>query len=170
MHQAAEYVMGIAFVAQGLQSTTPMVPTLMGGLVVLNTACAKGSLSAFQVFGRRMHRTLDVVVILAVIVAAAQPFVSIDNATRGIMGFLAFALAFIWLQSDFSERVTRAERVKSAKQAKQARSAATAPPAPNGERASASASASPDSRAATIGRTAGRMVGSGVNAYRKRKG
>ena len=30
-HQGAEYLIGIVFVAQGRQSTTPMVPTLVGG-------------------------------------------------------------------------------------------------------------------------------------------
>ncbi len=188
MHQAAEYILGIAFVSQGLQSTTPMIPTLMGGLVVLNTACAKGPLSAFQIFGRRMHRTLDGVVIIAVVVAALQPFASIDNATRGIMLFLAFALAFIWLQSDFTEKAVKAEQFKAAKLAKAAaksQSSSTAPkptaPKPNASKpnasttTSSSASAAPsavsdDSLAASAGRAAARLYGGGVNAYRKRKG
>ena len=169
MHQAAEYVLGIAFVAQGLQSATPMVPSLMGGLVVLNTACAKGPLSAFQIFGRRMHRTLDAVVIIAVIVAAVQPFASIDNATRGIMLFLAFGLAFIWLQSDFTEAAVKAEQVRAAKAAKAA--AKSKPLAPPTKPTSASSgSVSDDSIAASAGRAAARLYGGGVNAYRKRKG
>ncbi len=190
MHQAAEYVLGIAFVSQGLQSTTPMIPTLMGGLVVLNTACAKGPLSAFQIFGRRMHRTLDGVVIIAVVIAALQPLVSIDNATRGIMLFLAFALAFIWLQSDFTEKAVKAEQVKAAKAAQAAAKSSAAkssaantvantvanktkPAAPTATAPTTSSSqgaVSDDSLAASAGRAAARLYGGGVNAYRKRKG
>jgi hypothetical protein len=146
-HQGAEYLVGIAFVAQGLQSSTPMLPTLLGGLVVLNTASAKGPLAAFQVFGRRTHRVLDAAVILAVVFGSVQPFVSIESGTRLIMGLLAFALAFIWLLSDFTEKVNK-PRAKDR----------VAPPA-----------AADNSIAATVGRTAGRLVGGGVNAYRKRK-
>lgn len=149
MHQGAEYLIGIVFVAQGLQSSTPLVPSLLGGVVVLNTACAKGPMAAFQVFGRRAHRYLDAILILATVVGTFQPFFSIDSGTRLIMGLLAFALAFIWLLSDFTEKVK----------------------VPKGARGSGPSAAPTDnSVAASVGRTAGRLVGGGVNAYRKRKG
>lgn len=161
-HQGAEYLVGIAFVAQGLQSSTPMLPTLLGGLVVLNTACAKGPLSAFQVVGRRAHRVLDALVIVAVIIGSVQPFVSVESGTRLIMGLLAFALAFIWLLSDFTEKV-KAPRSKRG-------SASPTSPTRTSATTRSAAPASDDSLAATVGRTAGRLVGGGVNAYRKRKG
>lgn len=168
-HQGAEYLIGIVFVAQGLQSTTPMVPTLLGGAVVLNTACAKGPLAAFQVFGRRVHRALDAVLILAVAVGAVQQVVSIDAGTRLIMGLLAFALAFIWILSDFTEKVNvpRTARITTAKSTggdQQATGVRTPRPLQ-----AASKPAADDGLAAWAGRTAGRLVGSGMNAYRKRK-
>jgi hypothetical protein len=169
-HQGAEYLIGIVFVAQGLQSTTPMVPTLLGGAVVLNTACAKGPLAAFQVFGRRVHRALDAVLILAVTVGAVQQAVSIDAGTRLIMGLLAFALAFIWILSDFTEKVKvpRAARVaaptSTAGATQQIPGARATRPAQ-----AAQTSATDGGVAASVGRTAGRLVGSGMNAYRKRK-
>ena len=151
MHQAAEYVLGAVFIAQGLQSLTPVVPSAMGGLVMLNTACAKGTLSAFRIFGRRMHRVLDAVVVVVVVVAAVQPVVSVDNSTRLIMGMLAFVLAFVWWKSDFSESA-KTLRVAAVKHGR-------APPVSRAD----------GTRADAIGRTAGRLVGKGVNLYRNRK-
>lgn len=152
--------MGAVFVAQGLQSPTPLVPSLCGGLVMLNTACAKGPLSAFRVFGRRMHRLLDAVVIGIIIVMTAQPVVHIDLSTRLIMGVLAFVLAFVWWQSDFSETAKTLRKEAERRQAEQPAvapmSAATAP-----------APRRPDGTVAdTVGRTAGRLAGKGVNIYR----
>ena len=157
LHQGVEYMMGAVFVAQGLQSPTPLVPTFCGGLVMLNTACAKGPLSAFRIFGRRMHQILDAVVIGVVIVMTVQPLVNVDASTRLIMGVLAFVLAFIWWQSDFSEsaRSARAER------------AAQAQPGQAAVGASRPAARAPDGTVAdTVGRTAGRLAGKGVNIYR----
>ena len=160
MHQGAEYVIGVVFVAQGLQSPTPLVPSLLGGLVVLNTAMSKGPLGAFQVFGHRAHKMLDAVVILATVIAAVQPVVSVDNVTRTLMGLLAFALGFIWIQSDFTEKVKvpRGSRRGGASKG----GAESAQPAPEPVQPDASV-------ASSVGRSAGRLVGNGVNAYRKRK-
>lgn len=161
LHQAVEYMMGAVFVAQGLQSPTPLVPTLCGGLVMVNTACAKGPLSAFRVFGRRMHQILDAVVICVVIVMTVQPVVSVDTSTRLIMAVLAFVLAFIWWQSDFSESA-RTNRKEAAREAAQQTATGTtaAPKAPAAPRP-------PDGTMAdTVGRTAGRLAGKGVNIYR----
>jgi len=156
MHQGAEYLVGIVFVAQGLQSPTPVVPSVVGGLILVNTACAKGPLSAFRVFGKSTHRILDVFVIGAVIVAAVQPWVAVESTTRLIMGFFAFALAFIWIQSDFSPSARELRRAGAPRGEPVARVAAT--------------SREPDGTVAdTIGRTAGRLAGKGVNMYRARK-
>jgi len=188
MHQAAEYLIGGAFVASGLQSPKPIVPTLMGALIMLNTACSKGPLSAFRVFGKRFHRMLDASLIVLTLVASLQPVVSIDNGTRGIMVLLALCMGVIWLQSDFAERPPSARAI-----ARSTRSAGSATPrtaqvgAPgtastssarsSGRASGAAASATQASRppepdgstADTIGRTAGRLAGKGVNLYRARK-
>ena len=165
MHQAAEYLIGGAFVASGLQSPKPIVPTLMGGLIMINTACSKGPLSAFGVFGKRMHRLLDAALVVLTIVAAVQPVIEIDNGTRGIMALLAVCMGVIWMQSDFSERAKKPRRGQTAE--------TRAAGAVGGASATSSASRSvpqPDgSTADTIGRTAGRLAGKGVNVYRARK-
>ncbi len=165
LHQAAEYLIGAVFVAQGLQSPTPLVPSVLGGLVMLNTACAKGTLSAFRVFGKRMHRILDVVVFALVLVGAMQPFVSLDNSTRLIMIVLVLVLGFIWVQSDFTD--SRSEiKSKARREARLAKAngAAAAEPVP------ARVANPPDGTTAdAIGRAAGRLAGKGVKAYRARK-
>ncbi|MEI7618578.1 MAG: hypothetical protein WCK14_08150 [Actinomycetota bacterium] len=159
-HQGAEYLIGIVFVAQGLQSPTPMVPTLLGGLVVLNTATAKGPLSAFQMMNRRAHRVLDAVLVLLTAVCAVQSAVSIEAGTRLLMGLLAFALGFIWLLSDFSEKVKAPKSIAQV---------APTPKAAEATRATRPVGSDDASMASTVGRSAGRLVGNGVKAYRKRK-
>jgi hypothetical protein len=159
LHQAAEYLIGAVFVAQGLQSPDPLIPSVLGGLVMVNTACAKGTLSAFRLFGKKTHRLLDAIVIAVILVFTVQPVISIDASTRLIMGVLALVLGFIWKQSDFTDS-TREIRTRERAEAR----AAGVPAAP------ARAPSRPDGSAAdTIGRTAGRLAGKGVNIYRSRK-
>ncbi len=176
IHQAAEYLIGAAFVASGLQSPTPAVPTLLGGLIMINTACSKGPLSAFRVVGKRMHRLFDICLVILILLAAVQPFVEIDNGTRFIMALLAVAVGVIWAQSDFVEHAKKPRRgadsashagssgvrssgVGSSGVGSSAAMPASAPPRPL-----------PDGTTAdTIGRTAGRLAGKGVNLYRARK-
>ena len=69
LHQAAEYLIGLVLVAMGLQSLDPAVPTLAGGLVILNAALVDGPLGAFRMFSRRAHRIVDLVVIGILLVA-----------------------------------------------------------------------------------------------------
>ena len=45
MHQIAEYIIAVVFIAQGLQARTPGVPAVLGGLVLLNAASAKAPAS-----------------------------------------------------------------------------------------------------------------------------
>jgi hypothetical protein len=185
MHQIAEYIIAAVFIAQGLQSPTPVVPTVLGGLVLLNAACTKGGASAFRLIGRKLHRLLDLVVIGIIVVMAVQPVVSIDNSTRLIMGVLAFVIGFVWLGSDFSASVKREQSRTAATGARVAgglrQVSAAATPRKTSSTASASSTASTasptaskparqsGSRAEDVGRTAGRLAGKGVNMYRSRK-
>lgn len=173
MHQAAEYLIAAAFVASGLQSPEPMVPTLLGGLIMINTGCSKGPLAAFSVFGRRIHRILDAVLVVLVLVAAGQPVLEIDSGTRLIMALLAVCMGMIWLQSDFSEHAERPRRMaRSAPSTTAAEGGAAVPPVAHTVRPGASRVTPPvpdGSTADTIGRTAGRLAGKGVKIYRSRK-
>ena len=181
MHQIAEYIIAAVFIAQGLQSKTPAIPSVLGGLLLLNAACTKGPAAAFQLVGRSLHRLLDLVLIGLIVVMAVQPVISLDNNTRVIMGVLAFVIAFVWLGSDFSSAAKR-ERSRTAAAGTRVAStlreaAAAAPPQRTTVSTKTATTARPTagtkptsgSRAEDVGRTAGRLAGKGVNLYRSRK-
>lgn len=107
LHQAAEYLLGLVLVAQGLQSPTPAVPAIAGGLVVVNAACVDGPLAAFRVVSRRAHRWADLVVIAVLVIAAALPWLDLDNASRLLMVMVAVILAVVWWNSSFADPVPR---------------------------------------------------------------
>lgn len=111
MHQAVEYILGGAMIASGLQSPTPIAPSVCGGLIVLHAASSKGGLAAFRLIGKRLHRTIDLVLIAFTLFAAVQPWVEVEAGAQIIMIGIAAAHAFVWWQSSFLEK----ERTKRAK-------------------------------------------------------
>jgi hypothetical protein len=143
MHQLVEYILGGALVGSGLQSRTPTVPAVLGGLIMLNAALTKGALGAFRAFDRRVHKLLDPVVILVCIAGAVQPVFSVDNTTRLIILGITAVHIVVFLGSNFEERPKRG--TKSSKGARNAQA----------------------DRSTELGKTAGRAVGSGVNAARR---
>jgi hypothetical protein len=140
MHQIVEYILGGALVASGLQSPTPAVPSVLGGIVMLNAAMTVGPAGAFRVFKRRLHQVLDVIVIAAEVAAGVQPWINLESGTRVIIIGIALVHLFVWWQTNF------AERVKS--------------PGVSTE----------GGRSSEVGRIAGRLVGNGVNAVRRQRG
>jgi hypothetical protein len=141
LHQLVEYIIGLILVAQGLQGPEPLVPAVVGGVVLFNAAVAIGPLGAFRLVGRRFHRILDLVAIGVVVVAAVQPWVDVDVGTRAIMIAIAVVYSFVWFYSDFAEKQARQQR----------RAAATG------------------DRGEDLGRTAGRLAGNAVTAWRRRR-
>jgi hypothetical protein len=117
------------------------VPAVVGGVIILNAAVVHGPLGAFDLLTRAQHRVVDLVVIGAVVVAAVQPWASVDGATRGIMLGVAAVLATVWFYTDYAERAQRRER-----------------------RAQAAV------RGEEIGRGAGRLAAGAVTAWRNRRG
>jgi hypothetical protein len=140
MHQVVEYILGGAMVATGLQSLTPLVPTLVGGLIMLHAAITVGPLGAFRVINRGVHRVIDVVVIGVEVVAGVQPWIDLDDGTRIIVVGIAAVHLFVWWNTNFALRVKK-----------------TGVSAEGG-------------RSTEIGRIAGRLVGNGVNAVRRPRG
>ena len=140
IHQVAEYVIGLVLVSLGLQAPDPLVPAVAGGAIILNAALVHGPLGAFDLVSRRQHRLLDLLVILGVIIAAIQPWASVDNATRAVMIGVAAVLTTVWWYTDFAERLARRERRERA--------------AVRGE---------------DIGRGAGRLAASAMTAWRNRR-
>jgi hypothetical protein len=110
--------------------------------VLLNAAVAIGPLGAFRLVGRRLHRVLDLVAIGVVVGAAVQPWVDVDVGTRAIMIAIAFVYGFVWFYSDFAEKQERKQR---------------------------RAAMATGDRVEDVGRTAGRLAGNAVTAWRRRK-
>jgi len=148
MHQVVEYLVGIGLISASVQLPNPTVPALLGLLIILNAAIAKGSAGAFRLVGRRLHRALDLVVIAFLVFVVFQPWVSIDITGRALIGSIAFILLFVWFYTDFAEQQTRAER--------------------KAERAAGKAAAGPTD-STEIGRRAGRFVGGTVNSAKRWK-
>ena len=140
MHQLVEYILGGSMVAAGLQSPTPVVPAVIGVLVMLHAAVTVAPLGAFRVISRKVHRFVDIAVIGVEIGAGAQPWINLDSATRFLMIGIAVVHLFVWWNTNF------AMRVKS--------------PSVSSE----------GGRSNEIGRIAGRLVGNGVNAVRRPRG
>jgi hypothetical protein len=138
MHQLVEYILGVALVASGAQSPTPAVPALLGGLILLNAALTKGALGAFRAYGRKVHRVLDPVVILVCVGGAVQPWVSVESGGRAVIIAISVVHFVVFLGSSFHERPPKRARTK-----------------PTGDRST------------ELGKSAGRVVGSGVKTARR---
>ena len=141
MHQIVEYILGVALIASGLQSPTPIVPGVLGLLIIANAAITKGPIGAFRVLGRKVHRVVDVGLIALTFIAAFQPWLETDSGVRLIVVFIGVVYAFVWWQTNFAERVKT----------------------PKGE-------GEGGGRSTEVGRFAGRLVGNGVNAVRRPRG
>lgn len=139
IHQIAEYLIGLALVAQGVQDTEPLVPAVAGALVVLNAAVTRGPVSAFRWVGRRTHKWLDVGVIGVLIVGAVQPWLPISSGGRLVLAVMVLPLGFLWFYTDWAERPARAQR--------------------------RAAQAGPTSD--SVGRTAGRVAGAAYSTARE---
>ena len=107
VHQLVEYLIGIMLISLAFQSQEPVVPAVMGVLILLNSAVAEGGAGAFRLVSRKLHKKLDVVMMVLLLVAAFQPWFAVENLTRAVLAALAFVLWFIWFHTDFT---TRAER------------------------------------------------------------
>ena len=147
MHQVVEYLIGLVLIGASFQAPKPMVPAVMGMLIMLNTAIAKGPASAFPLVGRKVHRWLDVVVMLLLVAALFQPAFDVDSTGQFLLGAIAFVMFFIWLNSDFTEKVDQKKNKQAQKAARRERLAR------------------PESE--EMGKKAGRVVGDGVNAAKR---
>lgn len=140
LHQLAEYLIGAAMVGSGLQSPSPLVPSLLGGLIIVNTAIVDAPFGAFRVVGRRTHRVLDFVVLGLIVVGALLP--GIDSATRLIILALGVVMGFVVFGTDYGGKQFSA----------------------------GAASVQPGGKSEDIGRLAGRLTAKGVQTAKKKLG
>lgn len=146
-HQLIEYLLGLGLISVAIQMPQPAVPAVLGLVIILNAAITKGAAGAFRWTSKGTHRLLDLVVMVLLLAGALQPWVSLDNTGRLLLGAVAFVLWFVWFHTDFTETVSRRER-------KAAAAASGGSDRPTSEQ---------------IGRGAGRVVGGGVNSLKRWK-
>jgi hypothetical protein len=184
IHQAVEYGLGLALVSFGSRSLTPVVPCAIGALILLNAAIARGPLAAFRGVPRKVHRLLDLGVVAVALLLAVQPVIEVESGARTLVAVVAAALAMLWWQTNFAEPVPRRARwrasrsssadpgsavAESAAAATSTSTLASAETSSSGSAETASGPITPQvDRAGELGRSAGRMVGQGVNAVRRR--
>lgn len=161
MHQIVEYLIGIVLVGAAFQAPRPAVPAVMGILVIANTAIARGPASAYPLVGRKVHRWLDVLVMVLLVAAALQPVVDTDSSGRLMLFGIAFVMFFIWLNSDFTHKADR-KKTKQAPKSVQEKPKAV-------QQASKAEKSQQRSRPGSdeLGKKAGRAVGDGVNAAKR---
>ena len=141
-HQLVEYILGVALVASGLQSPTPIVPSALGGFLLIYTAATRGAMAAFRLIDRRVHRVVDPMLVIVQIAAAVQPWISVDNATRIVIIGIAVVHLVVWLGSSFTQKEPKSVAVRTE---------------------------SVGDRSTEFGRSAGRFAAKGVRAVRTAK-
>jgi hypothetical protein len=139
LHQIVEYIVGLVLISLAIQSPEPAVPAILGLVIVINAALARGPAGAFDLMHRKVHRVVDLVVICLLVAAAFQPWFEVDGTGQLLLVLIAFVLFVVWFHTDFEDRAGRT-----------ARRAARARP-------------SSEER----GRQAGRVVGDTVNSLRR---
>ncbi len=110
LHQFTEYVIGFALIVFGFQDTDPVVPAVVGILVLGNAAVVRGPLGAFKFVGRKLHKWLDVVVMAALVTAAVQPWTTVSALGRLVLVAITVPFAFLWWYTDWEERAGRRAR------------------------------------------------------------
>ena len=104
MHQAVEYLLGLALVASAMRNPTPVVPSIAGGVIVLWAALTSGALGAFRIVPRAAHKVGDPVLDGLLLVAAFQPWWSVESSARMLTAAIAVVHLFVWFQSRYDER------------------------------------------------------------------
>jgi FtsH-binding integral membrane protein len=106
IHQLVDYILGIVLMAQANEAPKPIVPLVVGLVVLINAACVDGPLAAYKGLSRPRHRIADIV--LTVIVLA------IGIAGYGLKGsnqttFIAVAIlwAVVILGTNYTPKAKR---------------------------------------------------------------
>ena len=91
--QALEYLIGFALASVAAKSSTPFVPAVFAGAVIMNAAAVKAPLSAFRVTNGDIHRLIGIAISVVAIIAAVV--IDVDVSTRAMLIALAGAEGFI---------------------------------------------------------------------------
>ncbi|MEZ5217395.1 MAG: hypothetical protein R2715_12640 [Ilumatobacteraceae bacterium] len=173
IHQLVEYLLGLVILQQGLQSSEPILPLVLGALVLANAGLVEGPLSVLPKIARPAHRGADVVVAVLVTAAALFGGSRVTDNVRWVLYLVAGLMAFLVVATDYTEprrvarrRAARAAAANGTSPGARTTNHAAAPSADPTE--DAGRSASPD-RSEDLGRKAGRVAGVLYKTARNRK-
>ena len=103
LHQIVEYMIVAALILMSAQSEYPIVTSAFGIALLINVTITDGPLSAYKIISRQVHRIIDWLHVVALIVGAIA--LEIDQSTRTTLFGVAIALVVIALTTNYTKRV-----------------------------------------------------------------
>jgi hypothetical protein len=103
LHQTVEYLIAAALILMSAQSEYPIVTSAFGIALLINVTITDGPLSAYKIISRQVHRIIDWLHVVALIVGAIA--LEIDQSTRRTLFGVAIALVVIALTTNYTKRV-----------------------------------------------------------------
>jgi hypothetical protein len=103
LHQIVEYLIAAALILMSAQSEYPIVTSAFGIALLINVTITDGPLSAYKIISRQVHRIIDWLHVVALIVGAIA--LEIDQSTRRTLFGVAIALVVIALTTNYTKRV-----------------------------------------------------------------
>ena len=105
LHQLFEYLIAVACAMVAYQSPTPTPLVVAAFAIGINAAVSKGALGAFQWIPKRVHRLVDIAIVVMMLVIAVV--MDADALTRVVVVLLAVVLAILVLGTNFAEKTAR---------------------------------------------------------------
>ena len=103
LHQIVEYLIAAALILMSAQSEYPIVTSAFGIALLINVTITDGPLSAYKIISRQVHRIIDWLYVVALIVGSIA--LDIDQSTRTTLFGVAIALVVIALTTNYTKRV-----------------------------------------------------------------
>lgn len=105
LHQICEYVVAGFLASAATQSSQPFPLALLALLVLFNAAIVEGPVSAFQWVSRRVHRVLDVVIIVSMLATAL--LTDLNASSRITVIGLTLLLAMVVIGTNYAKSEPR---------------------------------------------------------------
>ena len=105
LHQIVEYLIAGALILMSAQSDSPIVTSAFGIALLINVTITDGPLSAYKIISRLVHRIIDWLYVIALLVGSIA--LDIDQSTRTTLFGVAIALVVIALSTNYTKKVFR---------------------------------------------------------------
>ena len=105
LHQIVEYLVAAALILTSAQSEYSLITAAYGVALLINVTVVDGPLSAYKIISRQVHRVIDWLYVVALVVGAS--LLEIDQSTRMTLVGVAIALVLIALTTNYTKKVFR---------------------------------------------------------------